>query len=234
VRLIAGASRIALAGRLARISEHQHATAAIVIGLDRPLAFVAQGRHESRAALLGSGFRHAVETRGGRIAVFLLPSDRLSRGPVHDLQAPLRWVELGEALLRREMRDFEPIDHALATERIERRPIDPRITRVLGTIEASLDANLPIEAIAADVGLSPSRLMALARAELGTSLREHRRWLRAFEVARAFAEGASLTAAALEAGFSSSAHLASAARAHFGIRPSDILQQAHRDAIRTI
>ena len=101
-------------------------------------------------------------------------------------------------------------------------------------LAATLDTNLSIDEVAAAARLSPSRLMTLAHTQLGASLRAYRRWLRAFQVARDYAAGASLTEAALAAGFSSSAHLSAAARDHFGIRPSDILTPHNRGGIRAV
>jgi AraC-like DNA-binding protein len=76
--------------------------------------------------------------------------------------------------------------------------------------------------------------MALVRAQLGTSLRGYRRWLRAFQVARTYAAGASLTAGALDAGFASSAHLSAASRDQFGIKPSQLLAPRTRCLIRVL
>jgi AraC-like DNA-binding protein len=107
----------------------------------------------------------------------------------------------------------------------------PAFDRATDAIASSLHTNLAITELAADARLSPSRLMALAREQLGVSLRGYRRWLRAFHVARAYAAGASLTSAAHAAGFASSAHLSAAAREHFGIRPSHVLNPHNRAAI---
>lgn len=107
----------------------------------------------------------------------------------------------------------------------------PAFDRATDAIASSLHTNLAITELAADARLSPSRLMALAREQLGVSLRGYRRWLRAFHVARAYAAGASLTSAAHAAGFASSAHLSAAVREHFGIRPSHVLNPHNRAAI---
>ena len=56
-------------------------------------------------------------------------------------------------------------------------------------------------------------------------------WTRAFAVARGYAAGASLTRAALDAGFASSAHLSATSRESFGIRPSQILSPGNRARI---
>ncbi|MEO7736489.1 MAG: AraC family transcriptional regulator [Kofleriaceae bacterium] len=236
LRLVAGADRFALAGQLDQIGEHRHAAPVIVVGLDRPLVVTGAGarRHASRAAVIAPGFAHAVDVAGGRIAVFVLaPSSRSREGmvAVRDLGRPADWVELGRAVLDGELHDFAVVDRAIARAAPNARPVDDRLRRVIAALRARLDDNLPIEAIAGEVGLSPTRVMALARAEVGAPLRYVRRWLRTFSVARDYAAGATLTTAALDAGFASSAHLSVAAREHFGIRPSQILSPRNRAAI---
>jgi AraC-like DNA-binding protein len=249
VRLIAGVERIGLCGRFAEVSRHRHAAPALVIGVDGPLRFVAERMHESRAVLIEPGFTHAVDTRGGRLAMFVLPPHARAsarrggpgapRGgenspPLRDLAEPGRWVELGEAVFRQELTDFAEIDHALAREGLDLQPLDDRLRIALHVLAETLEDNVSIDDVASSARLSASRLMALAHAQLGASLRAYRRWLRAFQVARDYAGGASLTEAAMAAGFSSSAHLSAAARDHFGIRPSDILTPHNRPAIRAL
>jgi AraC-like DNA-binding protein len=237
VRLIAGVERIGLCGRFPEVSRHRHAAPALVIGVDGPLRLVAERTHESRAVLIAPGFAHAVDTRGGRLAMFVLPphADRAGRGlPIRDLAHPERWVELGEAVFRQELTDFTEIDRCYARGRLDTHPVDERLRIALHVLASTLDTNLSIDEVASAAHLSASRLMSLAHDQLGSSLRSYRRWLRAFHVARDYAAGATLTDAALAAGFSSSAHLSAAAREHFGIRPSDILTPRNRPTIRTI
>jgi AraC-like DNA-binding protein len=236
-QLLIGADRIALCGSLTAIGTHHHASPAVVVGIDGPLRFVAERSHRSRAALISPGFSHAVDVGVGRIAVFLLPPHAISRErllPVGDVPRPGAWVELGQALLRGEVASFEPVDRLVARAALDTRPIDDRLRAAITVMWEALDANLSIEALASDVKLSPSRLMSLAHAQMGTSFRRYRRWLRMFRVARDYAAGASITRAALDSGFASSAHLSAAAREHFGIRPSQILTPGGRAAIRAV
>jgi AraC-like DNA-binding protein len=237
VRLIAGPERIALCGRFHEVSRHRHAAPALVIGVDGPLRFIAERSHESRAVLIKPGFAHAVDTGGGRLAMFVLaPQARrgTERPPVQDLADPWRWIELGEAVFRQQLVDFTEVDHALAREHLELSPIDERLRLAVDVLAGTLEVNLSIDEVASTVQLSASRLMSLANTELGTPLRAYRRWLRAFKVARDYAAGASLTHSALAAGFSSSAHLSTTSREHFGIRPSDVLTPQSRPAIRLL
>ncbi len=221
VELLVGADRLALRGLRGPVTVHEHATAAVIVGLHGPLQIRARGRtRDVRAALLAPGFRHALDLRGGALAVFLLPPGALAGDEVRELDAG-PWLELTT---------FEEADRALRTMP---HALDDRLARVLQLVAARLDENVPLDALAAEVRLSPTRLMTLAREQLRTSLRGFRRWLRTFEVARAYASGANLTEAAHRAGFSSSAHLSAAAREHFGIRPSQVLSPATRAGIAT-
>jgi AraC-like DNA-binding protein len=153
---------------------------------------------------------------------------------VRDVSGRATWRELGEAVVRGELDDFAVVDRAVGRYGSPAVPLDDRLRRALDAVSGALDENVPVEVVAEAAGLSPSRVMALARAQLGSSLRGYRRWLRTFEVARRYAGGASLTAAAFEAGFASSAHLVTTARASFGVRPSQVLSPSSRGSIRVI
>lgn len=234
--MMLGEEQVAISGDLGAISPHHHAAPAIVIGVDGPLRFIADGSRSSRAALIAPGFHHSVDVRGGRMAVFLLPAAGapLASEPVHDLARPGDWLELAAAVERQQLGGFEEVARALARQGIGPRPLDERVRRAVTAMTGALDDNCAVGELSAIAGLSAPRLMALCRAQLGTSLRGYRRWLRAFRVAEEYARGASLTEAALEAGFASSAHLSAAVREQFGLRPSRLLTPATRKAIRAV
>ena len=78
-------------------------------------------------------------------------------------------------------------------------------------------------ALAAEVGLSPSRLQHLFKECTGLPLHRFRIWNRMGAAITAVSAGASLTVAAHRAGFSSSAHFSKAFRAMFGLCPSDLV-----------
>jgi AraC-like DNA-binding protein len=237
VRVIADAERVAIGGRLGAVSRHRLAATAVVVGVDGPLRLRAERVHEGRAVLVRPGCWHSIDAPEGRLAVFFLSPQALRTDHLHwvqDLPHPARWIELGHALLKRELHGFEPIDDCLAREDLKARAIDERLRLALDALRDALDENLAIEEVAASAHISASRLMTLAHEQLGTSLRAYRRWLRAFRVVRDYAGGSSLTEAAFAAGFASSPHLSKVVREQFGIRPSDILHPANRAAIRVI
>lgn len=230
VRLAVGADQVALCGELGEVRLHRHASAAIVVGLDAPVGVIAERRLDAAAALIAPGLAHALEVRG-RVAVFLLPPTAIARAGLAAVTtvAPRHWLELAHAVADGTFDDFSSV-----TRLVTARPVDDRVAIATSILAATLASNLPAARLADAVSLSPSRLMALVHAELGTSLRGYRRWLRTFAVARRYAAGASLTEAAHEAGFASSAHLVTAARASFGIRPSQVLAPANRALIRAL
>ncbi len=194
VRLVVGDRRVALCGAIDEVRAHHHASPAVVVGIDSPLRVVTDERtHASRAVRIAPGFEHALDVGKGRIAVFLLPPQRTlpTLPDVHDLPTPDQWVAMGLDLLRGEMSSFEAVDHALRHLDLQPRAIDDRLHFALDALSATLGDNVPIDALAEGVRLSPTRLMALAREQLGTSLRSYRRWVRTFQVARDYASGAS-------------------------------------------
>jgi AraC-like DNA-binding protein len=241
MQILAEPDRVALGGRLGGVSRHRLSAPAVVIGIDAPVRVRAERLLEARAVLIRPGCWHSIDgdadTNAGRRAVFLLPPHALRSDQLdwaQELAHPGRWLELGEALLARDLTSWEPIDRCLAREQLTARPIDDRLRSAIAALAGALDENRAVGEIAAAARLSPSRLMALAHAQLGTSLRAYRRWLRAFRVVRDYAAGLSLTEAAFAAGFASSPHLSFSAREQFGIRPSDILRPANRATIRVI
>ena len=102
-------------------------------------------------------------------------------------------------------------------------PTDARIARVIREIERSPASFGRIQEAASLACLSPSRFRARFEAEVGLNFRRYRLWRRMAVVMRAIAAGSSLTDAALDAGFSSSAHLSSAFKRMFGLSASTVL-----------
>ncbi|WP_433432204.1 helix-turn-helix domain-containing protein [Nonomuraea sp. CA-141351] len=84
--------------------------------------------------------------------------------------------------------------------------LDPRVARVLHA-----DPGTPLAAIAADVGLSASRLRTLVRASVGIPLVRLRQWARLRTAVAGLSRTSAATAAA-DAGFADQAHLAPTAR----------------------
>ena len=160
--------------------------------------------------------------------------------------------ELGAALAERTVSEVAAIPHATVAEwrtqlgdpasltaaRVEpwvtrtllwdRRPspIDDRIKRVLRALPIRLaDAEaVSMDAVAASVGLSPSRFIHLFTRSVGVPLRPYVLWLRLQCGARELALGKSVAEAAHAAGFSDAAHFTRTFRRMLGATPRQILR----------
>ncbi|MBB3724857.1 helix-turn-helix domain-containing protein [Nonomuraea dietziae] len=99
--------------------------------------------------------------------------------------------------------------------------LDPRVAHALD-LAADL---LPIDVIAAEVGLSPPRLRALVRASVGIPLVRLRQWAR-LRAAVTLLGLSSVASAAATAGFADQAHLARTSRALLGRTPVSLAHRA--------
>ncbi len=109
-------------------------------------------------------------------------------------------------------------------------PLDPRITTALSWIEdmearelwpeISLDTMLP------SIALSASRFLHLFSQEMGTPWRTYLTWRRALAAASLALEGAPLTRAAHEVGYTDSAHLSRQFVRLFGFPPAAITKSS--------
>jgi AraC-like DNA-binding protein len=100
------------------------------------------------------------------------------------------------------------------------RDLDPRLVRAL---EAMRQHKLSMANVADLVELSPQRLRALARQQLGMPLPRWRVWSRLRSAAEALQSGASLADAAVTAGFADQAHLTRQMREMMGLTPAVVL-----------
>jgi AraC family transcriptional regulator len=100
--------------------------------------------------------------------------------------------------------------------------IDPRVQHALSTVHAEPDHHLTLVALAEQLGLSPSRLGALFRRDLGLPLRRYQLWLRLIDAVQALSRDPNLTHAAHTAGFADAAHLTRTFHAMFGMPPSTL------------
>lgn len=104
-----------------------------------------------------------------------------------------------------------------------RAPSHPGLTAAMRAIDDHPQAFRSIQEAAEVAGLSVSRFQHVFRDVAGTPFRRYRLWKRMAVVANVLSRGGNLTDAAIEAGFSGSAHLSSTFRMMFGIKPSDLL-----------
>ncbi|MCX4803894.1 AraC family transcriptional regulator [Streptomyces sp. NBC_01214] len=104
--------------------------------------------------------------------------------------------------------------------------LDPRLLAAGALLEgrAGEEEPVPMELVAARVGLSPQRLRALARQQLGMPLARRRIWLKLRRSAEALGEGRSPVEAAAAGGFADQAHLTRRMREMIGMTPAAVLR----------
>ncbi|MFD9908377.1 helix-turn-helix domain-containing protein [Streptomyces sp. NPDC059063] len=116
--------------------------------------------------------------------------------------------------------DVEALRRELAAAAGPPATVDPRVVcAVRGSARAAR-----LDTLAADVGLSPARLRALVRTEVGIPLGALRRWQRLRTAVGALvADGGAIAAAASDAGFADQAHLTRTVRTLAGRTPGSLL-----------
>lgn len=100
--------------------------------------------------------------------------------------------------------------------------VDARIERTVERIKRSPRDSLSVAVLAAEVGLSPSRLLALFKAHVGIPIRRYRLWRRLYQSTLRLSAGCSLTEAAMEAGFADSPHFSRTYLDMIGMQPSTL------------
>jgi AraC family transcriptional regulator len=161
------------------------------------------------------------ECRAGRAAANAIfsgdePLARVTDVPLADLASQLT------AAFNRPRRDDHELTHLgrcvierLAGDASAVEP-DARIRKVLAWVQKRLDYPVSLADAADLAGLSKARVRHLFVEQTGLPFRTYLVWLRLMRGLEAFASGASLTEAALGAGFADSAHFSRTFRRMFG------------------
>ncbi|WP_319943342.1 helix-turn-helix domain-containing protein [Nocardia aurantia] len=98
--------------------------------------------------------------------------------------------------------------------------LDPRLVTALNLLR---DGTVTLPELPALVGLSPQRLRALAREQVGMPLARWRIWAQLRRATEALGAGESLAAAAITAGFADQAHFTRRMREMMGLTPAVVL-----------
>jgi AraC-like DNA-binding protein len=196
----------------------------LALALETPftLSLPPEAAPETRSiALIPPDTRHRLVATGPMVFVYLAAlSDDHQRLMAVDLDAAYaRTMQSGASAV-----STWGVDRLCAELGVSpRATADPRVAMAVRLLEAHPQGFPHVGPLAARVGLSPSRFHALFGQAVGMPFRRYRQWRRMAVVMRALSEGSSLTEAAYEAGFASSAHLSAAFRDMFGLAPSALV-----------
>jgi AraC-like DNA-binding protein len=195
---------------------HRHAAFQIAIGVDTEVAVVdgAGIRHRGSVLVIPPMTRHALMATHGLVMYLIDPHCVFADGLRQRCADQISVVsELGA------LQEHDIVSPGRAAT------LDQRLVEAM-TILASEDVALP--AVAAMVGLSPQRLRALARMQLGIPLARWRMWSRLRRAAEQLQAGQSLADAADASGFADQAHLTRQMREMMGLTPKTIAPVVRR------
>jgi AraC-like DNA-binding protein len=214
-------ARAAYVGPGLDLAPHRNAVATVALALQTPFQLElledrSGGVASALFAVIPPGALHHLRATGDMAFIYLdalsddfrnLRSGDLARGHARICAAPMS----GD------------VDDLCAAIGVPRRPVaDARVAGAVRQIDVRPQDFTNVDDAARLVGVSASRFQTLFRQSVGLSFRRYRLWRRMAIVIRAMSAGRSLTYAAHDAGFASSAHLSTAFREMFGLTPSSL------------
>jgi AraC-like DNA-binding protein len=242
-RMTGWPSVLAIVGPGGRSEAHAHHALHLVLARSGMLRVqIGEQTHEVAGVLTSPDARHAIDGEGRDVVlVFVDPESHAGAGLERLLaarQGSPWWIEaaerdawLADLPAQPSALELESWTRAWLTARGLGRPTPleqhPKVRKLLADLrERPLDGDLSLPTLAAELGLSPSRLMHVFTDSTGLPLRAYLRWLRVQRAAAAIAAGRPLAQAAAEAGFSDAAHMTRSFRDMFGLPPSALADRS--------
>lgn len=255
--LILRPGRVVYLGASFTAETHAHHAVQLVVAEGAPFRWSANGTtHRTKMALIPAGVSHAVDASDTRVAVVLFERHgpdgaRLDALAIHGLVEgldpsvhddvlgtgfPKDGASGGEILGLVDRWTSRLLGVRESTAVRSRGPSMSRESRVaLRSMQhaVTLGRTPRLTDVAAELGLSPTRLTHRFTRELGIPFRALIPWMRVavaareMQSARVRGASASLTRAAHAAGFVDAAHLTRTFRKLFGLPPSLVLSSAH-------
>jgi len=216
-------------------AEHRHLAAHVIISKGGTLQVSSAGTEIACCGILiPPGVPHRIDTGAAPALVFLFDSTTNTARNIQTLQAIPR--ERCSIILERfhAFEEHQTADHSAALEQSVLACIgvsqtvsgvtDGRIRDAMALIRAGLSEPITCQDIATRVFLSQSRFSHLFLQQAGMTFSAYLICQRLLYVYARLCGGCSITEAALEAGFSSSAHFAAVNRRVFGLPASRITE----------
>ncbi|HEX4889405.1 MAG TPA: helix-turn-helix domain-containing protein [Alphaproteobacteria bacterium] len=203
-------------------SEHAHLALQIALGISVPVQIEDQGSMLSASSvMIRPRVRHRLVSSGEEVLlIFIEPQSNLGRALIHTMGSAA--ICIAPSPVADTLQMAQPLQNTMAQLVISLvDPIPYHDDRVATAIRILANEPGPqaIHKAAVTVGLSPSRLRALTRAETGAPLSQWLLWKKLEHAARAISAGASLAEAAHAGGFADQPHFSRTMRRMFGLTP---------------
>jgi AraC-like DNA-binding protein len=198
------------------LAAHCNPVTCVLHGKDRPLV-VKHGKERVHGGivLIRPGVEHRVEIGGAARVLYLNGLDFPSDSQLADvLRGRLEQLAMsaldGDASAQYELR-----------ERLSRRqtPCSPAVAEVARAIGADPMLRMTQDELAKRLSMERTRALRAFKAETGMTFRGFKRWVGLQAATRRIAEGDLVRNAAMDGGFSDTAHLTRTFKAFFGITP---------------
>lgn len=215
--------------------KHRHMAAQIVLAIDGKMSVVSEEtEYHCRGVLLPAGTPHLIDTYGKVVLVFLYdPASEVAKQIEH-----IRCVS--EDTCNRILEQYGAFERDGDYSIFERYFLkelditpgsscsvtDERIRAAIKYIRDGISENITCKAVAEAVYMSQGRFSHVFKEQVGMTFAAYVIYQRIMYVYAQIFRGKSITEAAVEAGFSSSAHFADVNRRVFGITASRISQDA--------
>ena len=240
--------RVLHISRYPDVAEHRLGAAAFIVGLDGTFSVMedeTEEWRECRSALVPPGCVHENRFGGIKAAIIHLEPESIDymniSGSMPHCDWQIMFDHIDEERIINELSRIDEegpgveeaadimrnIIYGTGYDYEDEEKFDPRIRKVVEIIKAEPSASYSMEELAEVVSLSPTRFIHLFKEQTGVPIRRFRQWVRMKTVITYVAGGKSLTDAALDAGFTDSAHFSRAFRNMFGITPSSVFNRTH-------
>lgn len=236
-------NRTLIFGSVAYLGLHSMGTFAINVGMYQPfyLKTVDGSYQPYRCAIIPAGCDHELFCNGNVIASLMIEKNsadfmRLKKRfsfssttitPVDDVE----WIDVFQTIYQENLTKTQIqqlIDKLLNVEMEMTHQLDPRIDSIMQTIRLDSGTEFSQEYLANTVGLSPSRFRHLFREQSDIPYSRYKIWRRVITAMETLHKVDNLTHAAMEAGFTDSAHFNRCFRATFGVNPSLMFKNMDR------
>jgi AraC-like DNA-binding protein len=236
-------NRTLFLGPLQQLEFHAMGAVAINVGLYQSfLMKMMNGTHEAyRCAVIPAGCKHELNAYGNMVACLVIEknsTDFINFQKRHPFQTSTitnivdtEWIGCFQKIYEEKPSKIEinrMINQLLDADEGTDKTADPRIASIMHTIKLDPGNDFSQEYLASSVGLSASRFRHLFREHSDIPFRRYRMWRRIILAMGTLHSVDNLTYAAMEAGFTDSAHFNHCFRDTFGVNPSLVFRNIDR------